>query len=680
MGRASWTLTLLVCCRAGALAAQPPPTPKPSPHPEAPLVSKFAPVLWLADDETIYPTLPHTFAFDDKDNATAEGGQPGSKDLNDPCEIDLDYLADAHRPCEARSKKKVEELVEFFRELEDDRRPPPVVLYSGPFHQELHRSTIRLTGSEYAMLESSAADALGAALRRNEVVSRSDELSFKYQGGVPVHSWILRGHRTVRARDERIQAGTPEREATIRQTFRLRLQGRRLKVFQSQDRIEFWFYYLYDQGINGHRHDSEHAFVYVDCQGGLGHGSDDPRTPELLGDVRGVVGAGHEEHSANNILVAPYWGGEGAVWPRRLSQRTVILVELGKHASAPDRNLDGRFDFGVDANVFAENVWGTRDVQSANTGRIKLEKFKTWYSFPRSRAGALCEEETSKGEEYEQSGLGGLCTKEAKQYRLFPADDLEELHRLLEREDRSGVESHLSLHSTCFWGREREVLIEDEVWTRMRKWPQSRAGERNLARRDVWTHDDHKNPDHIFKLFLFPHMRLGLLSKAEGGNWVTGASVQLAQINFNIPPLNWIPGLKHFLAGPILNDSTLEGHLTWDNLSILGRRIGPTSLYDVGLTLNSFRGRYAGFYAGLQWRFPQATQTTHLRASAGLAFGIPSLKVWKLPRFSITLKAGLHGEPSQTEDKRSEPVTVQLALAVQFNLGGWIEPRHPLKY
>ena len=43
------------------------------------------------------------------------------------------------------------------------------------------------------------------------------------------------------------------------------------------------------------------------------------------------------------------------VWP------LVILVEEGKHASAPDRNGDGVFTPGYDVNRFAADAWGARD-------------------------------------------------------------------------------------------------------------------------------------------------------------------------------------------------------------------------------------------------------------------------------------------------------------------------------
>ena len=42
----------------------------------------FAPMVWLARDETVYPVLPHPFGFDGIDN-----DHDGSLDIADPDEI-----------------------------------------------------------------------------------------------------------------------------------------------------------------------------------------------------------------------------------------------------------------------------------------------------------------------------------------------------------------------------------------------------------------------------------------------------------------------------------------------------------------------------------------------------------------------------------------------------------------
>ena len=94
------------------------------------------------------------------------------------------------------------------------------------------------------------------------------------------------------------------------------------------------------------------------------------------------MGAGHTGASANNILVASNRPNKELVLPRRLAKHTPMLVELGKHASAPDRSFDGRFDIGMDANVFYSEGWGSRDIAAA-VGVTAIKRMVPEYSFPR---------------------------------------------------------------------------------------------------------------------------------------------------------------------------------------------------------------------------------------------------------------------------------------------------------
>jgi hypothetical protein len=108
--------------------------------------------------------------------------------------------------------------------------------------------------------------------------------------------------------------------------------------------LEYWLYYPFDVGgLGSHPHDPEHVFVEVD---------------KLGGDVRRVIGAGHGYIAGNNMFTA---GRDGAQ-PVRLP--LFAIVELGKHASAPDIDGDGVFTPGIDENTYNERakVWGVRDV------------------------------------------------------------------------------------------------------------------------------------------------------------------------------------------------------------------------------------------------------------------------------------------------------------------------------
>jgi hypothetical protein len=108
--------------------------------------------------------------------------------------------------------------------------------------------------------------------------------------------------------------------------------------------IEYWFYYPFDVGgLDSHLHDPEHLFVEVD---------------KLGGRVSRVIGAGHGYLAGNNIYSAERAGAFAADLP------LFAIVELGKHATAPDMDRNGVFTPGLDENEYRERakVWGVRDV------------------------------------------------------------------------------------------------------------------------------------------------------------------------------------------------------------------------------------------------------------------------------------------------------------------------------
>lgn len=135
---------------------------------------------------------------------------------------------------------------------------------------------------------------------------------------------------------------------------------------EDRELTQYWSYYLFDLGTGAHKHDGEHVFSFRD----------------EIGAVRCVVGAGHTDASANNVLVASPEARQNILRPISLPNHMPFLVELGKHASAPDRGLDGRFDIGMDANVFYKDVWGTRDIAAA-IGVSSLRPVQPRFAFPR---------------------------------------------------------------------------------------------------------------------------------------------------------------------------------------------------------------------------------------------------------------------------------------------------------
>ena len=107
--------------------------------------------------------------------------------------------------------------------------------------------------------------------------------------------------------------------------------------------IEYWYYYPFDEGKpHPHFHDSEHLFVEVD---------------KLGGTVRNIFASDHDSLVPNNIYSTLVKGAPPVTLP------LFAMVELAKHAMAPDLDHDGEFTPGVDDNLHPERYafWGLRD-------------------------------------------------------------------------------------------------------------------------------------------------------------------------------------------------------------------------------------------------------------------------------------------------------------------------------
>ena len=131
--------------------------------------------------------------------------------------------------------------------------------------------------------------------------------------------------------------------------------------------IEYWFYYPFDEGkSHPHLHDSEHLFVEVD---------------KLGGTVRNVFASDHDSFVANNLYSTLVKDSPPVALP------LFAMVELAKHAMAPDLNHDGRFTRGVDDNLHREPYafWGLRDRSSKV--HFLMEPYLASMSLPRHRDG-----------------------------------------------------------------------------------------------------------------------------------------------------------------------------------------------------------------------------------------------------------------------------------------------------
>ena len=658
-------------------------------HPEVALSEDYAPILWLAEDEPLYPMLPYAFAFDDRDNDEAPDGLVDVADTgeisgtfsNPVKKVEFSRRVRTTRPTRRRamdaSPDSVQQaLPDMMAVLERPgvTLPPPTVLYYGPAAHGEPVATMKARPEDVAGLRAGRfPDGLRGAAGKAGITLAADIAAetLHERIGDQGREWYVGD-----ARDGR------DAIVTLSEDDRLELR------VGPACRFEYWFYYLFDQGLNGHLHDSEHMFVFVEplvrrrrhdvCKAEpAAHPGGASQTPPL---VRAVVGAGHEEHTANNILVAsPKRPEESAadvmdarhnlVFPRGLTFHMPVLVELGKHASAPDRSFDGRFDFGMDANVFPESVWGTRDVQAGNVGRLKLGRFDNWFSFPRSERGILMPAGWLVRPEYAAAfplQIQYLRTRDdIRTYRLVPLTDLRTLYELLVEIARAArpveaVQEFLQRHRDCFWATSEQVpdpvVVDSEAVTAMiATWT------RTNPRRDVWTHHDHRKPDSIFKLSMFRTFSLGAVARVDAGEWRFGPALQIAQVT--LP--RWLP----LVGGSMLfNDSTLHVHGLLDRATDDGgdRRL---ELQDVSVLVNSYRGRYFGWYTGGDWR--PSVPTGCCRLGGGLAASVPSIP--KLRSVSATARIGLFGDPF----RRRERIAPVFSFAIIAGVGG---VKHPLRF
>ncbi|HEV8125803.1 MAG TPA: hypothetical protein VGP80_16265 [Gemmatimonadales bacterium] len=146
--------------------------------------------------------------------------------------------------------------------------------------------------------------------------------------------------------------------------------------------VEYYFYYVRDEGLEGHPQDIEFTYLFLPYRRELSsRGQINPTDNESGLQFRIVVGGGHSYRTPNNILVM---GGDRAGRDTTLN----ILVELGGHSSAPDAPPHGSFISGLDVNWHVYDIWGTRDIQAV-AGVGFDGPYQTSMTFPRDTADAV---------------------------------------------------------------------------------------------------------------------------------------------------------------------------------------------------------------------------------------------------------------------------------------------------
>lgn len=188
---------------AGAEAAHAPPAR----HPEVALSEDYAPILWLAEDEPLYPMLPYAFAFDDAEN----DAQPDDLiDVADPGEIagtfsnlEKDEFYRKQLRMRPPGGRAVGERAPVAQTLPDmvavvERSgvalPPATVLYYGPAAQGTPVATTRARYDDAAALRGgSIPEALhGLARKAGITVSVDPAAATAYERiGDPAREWYV---------------------------------------------------------------------------------------------------------------------------------------------------------------------------------------------------------------------------------------------------------------------------------------------------------------------------------------------------------------------------------------------------------------------------------------------------------------------------------------------------------
>ena len=307
-------------------------------NPEYAKALQYAPILWFANDERYFPTLPFFSAFDGVDNDSDKT----EKDFDD-----CDEIAPFDPAAKKFSKASWDRLKKWYDALADsNKRKMTTIFYRT-------RST-----------------------RANKIkeILFSDEQFWR--------------------RLEKTAEAVPGFKAYLDSTALITV-------------YEYYFYYVNDEGLQGHAHDMERVFIFVPTDSPI--------------PFRIVVGDGHGDAAPNNVLVYNMNGNSAFTPSYRYKDHLHILVELGGHSIAPDFNGDGRFDPVVDANWHSENLWGTRDVQ-AKVGGGATGNYASWMTFKRDDITKVFPPDTNLS-----------LSKSHVCYRLLPADKSKDLYSILSR-------------------------------------------------------------------------------------------------------------------------------------------------------------------------------------------------------------------------------------------------------
>jgi hypothetical protein len=146
--------------------------------------------------------------------------------------------------------------------------------------------------------------------------------------------------------------------------------------------LAYFFYYEQDEGVNPHYNDVEGVQMQIDFE------AENPAASPIRrrAVVARVTGLGHGSELMSNILQVKKSIRHSSGAPD-VTLPITILVEEGKHASAPDRNGDGTYTPGYDVNVKVNDAWGVRDVFGSGVVASRYRESMTKPRTPDGRVG-----------------------------------------------------------------------------------------------------------------------------------------------------------------------------------------------------------------------------------------------------------------------------------------------------
>ena len=273
--------------------------------------------------------------------------------------------------------------------------------------------------------------------------------------------------------------------------------------------VEYYYYYLDDRGLAGHKQDIEFSFLFV------------PRDPELACRFRVMVGAGHDARTPNNVLVLFETNDQDE--PRH------ITVELGGHASAPSSDQADGFRVGRDVNWHATQAWGTRDLL-ATTGTAFMGPYRTGMTFPRNIGLGVSAVYRPAWRMDDDSVCRdvppGQCLADERPYDLLPVAPFEQLASAIDALDESAAAAALAQIDDALPAFDAPSRITTDQLELMRAW---RTGmfaedgeEMGVGKHSIWTHEHYVgSPNRIFKEHLYPPSVWSVVSFLEVTRLVT---------------------------------------------------------------------------------------------------------------------------------------------------------------